>query len=304
MPVVLLVLGVVTTLAGLVLAASGLTTRDGAFDTEILTPGAVAVVGGLLLVGLGLVVRELRRIERTLAARPMPKAAGVEAIAAIRESDTPIAIPPPMPATEPAVPPLTAPVAEGLVEDTGLEHLRAKFPIMARAENNRLADAADVPQALREAAGLSDLAEVRNVAAVGGPTSGAATTARAAPRTAAKARQTASSGKARISVFNTFWPMTPRREGRASAQVAASAQIAAQVAAPAAPIADNSVLPAEELQPLPLPELGAVSVLKSGVVEGMAYTLYSDGSIEALLPQGMLRFGSIGALRDHIENTA
>jgi hypothetical protein len=46
-----------------------------------------------------------------------------------------------------------------------------------------------------------------------------------------------------------------------------------------------------------------VSVLKSGVVEGMAYTLYSDGSIEAQLPQGTLRFGSISALRSHIENT-
>jgi hypothetical protein len=45
-------------------------------------------------------------------------------------------------------------------------------------------------------------------------------------------------------------------------------------------------------------------VLKSGVVEGMAYTLYSDGSIEAQLPQGTLRFGSINALRHHIENSA
>jgi hypothetical protein len=33
----------------------------------------------------------------------------------------------------------------------------------------------------------------------------------------------------------------------------------------------------------------------------MAYTLYSDGSIEAQLPQGMLRFGSISELRAHIE---
>jgi hypothetical protein len=46
----------------------------------------------------------------------------------------------------------------------------------------------------------------------------------------------------------------------------------------------------------------AASILKSGVIEGMAYTLYSDGSIEAQLPQGTLRFGSIAALRDHIES--
>jgi hypothetical protein len=47
-----------------------------------------------------------------------------------------------------------------------------------------------------------------------------------------------------------------------------------------------------------------VSVLKSGVVDGMAYTLYSDGSIEAQLPQGTLRFGSITELRNHIERSA
>jgi len=45
----------------------------------------------------------------------------------------------------------------------------------------------------------------------------------------------------------------------------------------------------------------SVTVLKSGVVDGMAYTLFSDGSIEAELPQGTLRFGSIAELRSHIE---
>ena len=48
----------------------------------------------------------------------------------------------------------------------------------------------------------------------------------------------------------------------------------------------------------------AVSILKSGVVEGMAYTLYSDGSIEAQLPGGTLRFGSITELRNHIEQNS
>jgi hypothetical protein len=44
-----------------------------------------------------------------------------------------------------------------------------------------------------------------------------------------------------------------------------------------------------------------ITILKSGIVDGMAYTLYSDGSIEAQLPQGLLRFGSITELRAHIE---
>ncbi|MFY9696677.1 MAG: hypothetical protein WAK35_23355 [Xanthobacteraceae bacterium] len=60
--------------------------------------------------------------------------------------------------------------------------------------------------------------------------------------------------------------------------------------------------PAADAAAAPSPE--AVSVLKSGVVDGMAYTLYSDGSIEAQLPQGTLRFGSITELRNHIEQSA
>jgi hypothetical protein len=44
-----------------------------------------------------------------------------------------------------------------------------------------------------------------------------------------------------------------------------------------------------------------VTVLKSGVVDGMAYSLYSDGSIEAQLPEGMMRFASIDELRTHLD---
>ena len=48
-------------------------------------------------------------------------------------------------------------------------------------------------------------------------------------------------------------------------------------------------------------ELPPVTVLKSGVVDGMAYSLYSDGSIEAQMPEGMMRFASIDELRAHLD---
>ena len=48
----------------------------------------------------------------------------------------------------------------------------------------------------------------------------------------------------------------------------------------------------------------ATAILKSGVVEGMTYTLYADGSIEAELPDGTVRFGSIAELRAHIESNS
>ena len=47
-----------------------------------------------------------------------------------------------------------------------------------------------------------------------------------------------------------------------------------------------------------------VSVLRSGVVDGMTYALYSDGSIEAQLPEGILRFGSIAELRNYLGQSA
>jgi hypothetical protein len=48
-------------------------------------------------------------------------------------------------------------------------------------------------------------------------------------------------------------------------------------------------------------EQPAITVLKSGVVDGMAYSLYSDGSIEAQMPEGMMRFASIDELRTHLD---
>jgi hypothetical protein len=50
-------------------------------------------------------------------------------------------------------------------------------------------------------------------------------------------------------------------------------------------------------------ESPALSVLKSGVVDGMAYTLYTDGTIDAQLSQGTMRFSSIDALRSHLEQS-
>lgn len=59
----------------------------------------------------------------------------------------------------------------------------------------------------------------------------------------------------------------------------------------------------ERIDPAP-PAAGTrpIAILKSGVIDGMAYTLYTDGSIEAELPQGSMRFGSIDELRTHLEN--
>jgi hypothetical protein len=66
--------------------------------------------------------------------------------------------------------------------------------------------------------------------------------------------------------------------------------------APRDAVGDRPPDPAEPARP--------VSILKAGVVDGMAYTLYSDGSIEAELAEGTVRFDSITELRDHLDRHA
>jgi hypothetical protein len=61
------------------------------------------------------------------------------------------------------------------------------------------------------------------------------------------------------------------------------------------------VPPVADRRPPQPQEQPPVTVLKSGVVDGMAYSLYSDGSIEAQMPEGMMRFASIDELRSHLE---
>jgi hypothetical protein len=68
-------------------------------------------------------------------------------------------------------------------------------------------------------------------------------------------------------------------------------------AAPEAPVRQAAAAaPLPPSEPVP-----AAVVVKSGAVDGMAYSLYSDGSIEAQLPEGMMRFASISELRAHLE---
>ena len=44
----------------------------------------------------------------------------------------------------------------------------------------------------------------------------------------------------------------------------------------------------------------ATTVYKSGMIDGMAYSLFMDGSIEAELPQGKVKFASIDELQKYL----
>ena len=310
----LLILGAVIAAAGVVLIGPGLPFGGRDYDASIVTPGAVAIVGGLILIGLALAVRVLGRIEKALAARPLPHPVLQEEAAAPATEEPAAAAParipfPPKPVAEPAAPPVPAVATPRVLpEDAALERLRGKFPTLVRLENAPVVEDAEVSLSPKPSVRADEaVAEANNAAAQ--QTNGAAP-ARIEPRLEVQARP--ANRPERAKNFEAFWPKK-QRPGR-EAPAPAVQQPAAQQppALPVEPVLTPEPVqfqfrePAPEPRPAaPAPEAPAtVSILKSGVVDGMAYTLYSDGSIEAQLPQGMLRFGSIAELRNHIEQSA
>jgi hypothetical protein len=105
----------------------------------------------------------------------------------------------------------------------------------------------------------------------------------------------------RTTFFDTMWPAEPKAPSKPPEREQAFAPTFEPPPAP--PPEPVEMAEQEEPEP-PKPEPRAVAILKSGVVDGMGYTLYVDGSIEAELPNGTLRFASINELRSHLEKTS
>jgi hypothetical protein len=312
----LLVLGAVIAAAGVVLIGPGLPFGGRDYDASIVTPGAVAIVGGLILIGLALAVRVLGRIEKALAVRPLPHPVLQEEAAAPAIKEPAAAVParipfPPKPVAEPAPPPAPAVAATRVLpEDAALERLREKFPTLVRLENAPVVEDADVSLSPKPSVRADEaVAEANN--AVAQQTNGAAP-ARIEPRLEVQARP--ASRPERVRNFEAFWPNKQRTGREAPAPAAKQPAVQQPPAPPVEPLLTPEPVQFQFREPAPAPEPRpaapapeaptAVSILKSGVVDGMAYTLYSDGSIEAQLPQGTLRFGSITELRNHIEQSA
>ena len=339
----LLIFGAVLCVAGVILSASGLSVHDRTFDASLVTPGIVAVVGGLLLIGLGFALRVLQRIEFALETRPaMPRAVRAAAVpeqaaaGAAEPKSEPSRIPFPTRVTRPPQPAaVPAPLAEKRADELPL-----KFPSIARPAHPPALEDDHAPklplsaadEAEEPAAESSGLFASRGLKA----RNGAAPPPRVSPRLDASARAPLKVQRPIGPAFDALWPKGPRRAAAQAASAPETAepvahqqiedQIRDQVQArlqdqvqepaqkPAQPqaVEEQAVEPAAEehtvaSSPAVAPEAEPeeapvpVSVLKSGIVDGMAYTLYSDGSIEAQLPQGLLRFGSISELRAHIE---
>lgn len=273
------------------MAAFGVSIHDHTFDTSIVTPGVVAAVGGMLLVGLGLALRVLQRIERALALRSMQRAEP----ALVPQAERAVLPHPPIQAPNPQ-PTSAAPASPEKPPEVTAE----KSPLIARLEATRViaeTEASRSPDPVMPFPTSADLA----VAQADKAQAAKRTNGVAAPRMAARLdvtpRPPIGTERRAGPAFASVWPTTQRParaepSAPASLQPVAEADQKSQPAAEAPEAAANGTAPEQ------------VSVLKSGVVDGMAYTLYSDGSIEAQLPQGTLRFGSITELRNHIERSA
>jgi hypothetical protein len=124
----------------------------------------------------------------------------------------------------------------------------------------------------------------------------AVTERRSEPTLEAGWRPTTRSAQPHTTYFDAMWP-AEAKPAKDAEQHDERYDFPPAAAAPQ-PEAEPAAAIQEENEPR------SVAILKSGVVDGMGYTLYVDGSIEAELAQGTLRFASINELRSHLEKNS
>jgi hypothetical protein len=301
----LLIAGAVLVVGGLAAIGFGIPIRDFGLGSTLMVTGVTALCGGAIVLAIATAVRELQTIaqrlssgaplgmgqgtlsQRTQAApATSPRAApdgGLPPLTQPPGFDAPL--PPPAPPTAPSaspppwyeeasqrgardLPPPTPPTAEPTEPSTVPKRRNLLFSSTSRKERERAQarTAEPLPPDLLSA----DLRP--NPPAV----PPAAEPSEPAPAT-----------------FDDAWPKSERSR---SVDVAPR-----RPSRPLTPPSDTNGTPPSPAHP-PVPaEQPPVTVLKSGVVDGMAYSLYSDGSIEAQMPEGMMRFASIDELRSHLD---
>jgi hypothetical protein len=312
MSVILLVLGILLSAAGGASIGFGIPIKELSHGPTLILGGVFALVGGLLLIGLSAVVAELARVTAALTKARQIQPAAPERAAPVPERAARAELPAPPtetvarePATtdvprEPAksiqVPPAAAPAPPSPtveVSATALERLRN----MPRPDKvvPEAAEAVPLSPNGQQAAHHVEPPQPEPL-----PRSAGAEAVEAGePRLDFLFRPRQVRQGSPQEPFDALWPKRPAREGQSDPRLEVARAPVANGAAPvAAPTSEVAAAPS------PAPQQRTVAILKSGVVDGMAYTLYADGSIEAQLPQGTVRFGSIAELRAHIESNA
>ena len=199
MYLILLVFGGVLSAAGILLAASGVSVHDRTFDTTIVTPGVVAAVGGLLLIGLGLALRVLQRIEQAIAQRRLSSPE------VLRE-------PAPIPLPKPALHSVAASTVVSVSETHG-ENSPEQTPRLARVETARTVEEGELPSPPAVAPALPTSVDVAIAEAEKARTvkrKNGAAPGHFAPRLDPTLRPSNAVGRPAGPSFDALWPKGPR----------------------------------------------------------------------------------------------
>ncbi len=279
MMAVLLGTGIGLLLAGLAAIGYAIPFKEFSFGNTLILSGVVGACSGLIMLGLWVVARELQNVARHLGA-------GI-AVAPRTGSTLEAAVPPAAPHGEPGDFQFTRdqPPMERGAPDSAPPPWPTEAPIpdappaepAAKPKRNLLFSSSSRKERERAASRSSEpLAPDLLSPDLRPPPSAAPPPPPPAPEPVGPPPAT----------FEDAWPKAERTRP-----------------SEAPPPRRSRTPPADNVAPPPAPREPApqVTVLKSGVVDGMAYSLYSDGSIEAQMPEGMMRFASIDELRAHLD---
>jgi hypothetical protein len=291
----LLGFGLIAMAVGVFVVGFGVPIRETSFGAALLISGSIAITGGFIVVGLAGAVRELQRVVQGLKTRP----AGVRPLRPVERKDGaekrpgPPRIPmPPRPVGEVPNPmPVNLdapsdPPPPGPMRRPGPEWLRR-----AVAEIEAAPRAAEAAPPAPDNYHSEDVRPQPDVWPRSNPLpEQAAPEVRPAPAVAQQ------------NIFDMVWPSDRRRVDAPDKR----SEMPLEPVQRAVDARPAPVVPAAPLMPIapappPRPEQRPLSILKSGTIDEMAYTLFTDGSIEAQMPDGTMRFGSIDELRQHLE---
>jgi hypothetical protein len=283
MHLLLLALGILVTAVGAVMLAFSVPLTDLA-GIALFTSGMIAAVGGLVLIGLSAAVRSLSQIAERLAIQP-PSLPSVAAVG--HEAPAPR-------------PRRTAP--EPLVAAAVTASAASKAP-----EVPKPADAPQVTEEAPKGALLGWFGRQKGAVTAKSESPPEAPAGRAEPpRVQAAASETgAQNGRfdaAAVEIGASARPLAPQQAPESFPAVVTRPIPMGPVVAAEPPVrsAPRPAPPSAQKPGAAQNGTAATTVYRSGVIDGMAYSLFMDGSIEAELPTGRARFGTIDELQKYL----
>jgi hypothetical protein len=286
MMTMLLIAGIAVLAAGLLAVAFGIPVKEFSFGNTLILAGAAAACTGVIMLGLAVVVRELQNLARRLGpanpviarrdkSEPQLPVAGADQPAS-ENFDGAEPAGKQSPSASSSAPWREEVAARDRLRGDSAPEAAPPEPAAATKPRRNLLFSSSSRRERERAARTPDAP-----AADPGPAPPVAPPA--PPKESAPAS------------FEDAWPQSDRARSDALRRTRTPSTFAESNAAAPAPAPEHPAPAGRSEEPAP------VTVLKSGVVDGMAYSLYSDGSIEAQMPEGMMRFASIDELRSHLD---